>query len=230
MAAYYNEWNRQKAAWLRQLIADKLIADGEVDERDIRAVDPRDLRNFTQCHWFAGIGGWSYALRLAGWPDDRPVWTGSCPCQSLSSATRGRLTAEDLAPAFIGQILASRPAVVLGEQVADAGWMDRLCDALEAVGYGVWASVLPACSIGADHLRPRVYFACHTDRHRQPGRPIHAEASRLPRTRGDADRVVSADGLSRDVVALAGFGDAIVPGLAAQFIQAYCEAREGVTP
>jgi hypothetical protein len=29
---------------------------------------------------------WSYALRLAGWPDDRPVWTGSCPCGPFSVA------------------------------------------------------------------------------------------------------------------------------------------------
>jgi hypothetical protein len=43
----------------------------------------------TQCHFFAGIGVWSYALRLAGWPDDRPVWTGLLP---LSTFQRGRPT------------------------------------------------------------------------------------------------------------------------------------------
>ena len=26
------------------------------------------------------------ALRAAGWRDDRPVWTGSCPCQPFSAA------------------------------------------------------------------------------------------------------------------------------------------------
>ena len=30
------------------------------------------------------------ALRLAGWPDDRPVWTGSCPCQPFSAAGEGK--------------------------------------------------------------------------------------------------------------------------------------------
>src|SRR5690606_18093948 len=33
---------------------------------------------------------WSYALRKAGWPDDRPVWTGSCPCPPFSSAGKGQ--------------------------------------------------------------------------------------------------------------------------------------------
>jgi DNA (cytosine-5)-methyltransferase 1 len=84
--AYYNEIDPFAAAWLRELIKAGLIADGEVDERSIELVRPDDLRGFTQCHFFAGIGGWSYALRLAGWPDDRDVWTGSCP---VSAVERG---------------------------------------------------------------------------------------------------------------------------------------------
>ena len=75
VSSYYNEFDPFAAAWLRELIKDGQIADGEVDERSIVDVRPDDLRGFTQCHFFAGIGGWSYALRLAGWPDDAPVWT-----------------------------------------------------------------------------------------------------------------------------------------------------------
>jgi hypothetical protein len=47
---------------------------------------PSDLRGFTQCHFFSGIGGWSRALRLAGWPvldcSDNPVFDipGEPPC------------------------------------------------------------------------------------------------------------------------------------------------------
>jgi len=89
LTAYYNEIDPFAAEWLRQLIKDGLIADGEVDERSIEDVTPNELAGFTQCHFFAGIGGWSYALRLAGWPDDQPVWTGSCPCQPFSTAGKG---------------------------------------------------------------------------------------------------------------------------------------------
>ncbi len=86
MAAYYNEIDPFAAQWLRNLIAAGHIADGVVDERDIRDIKPAELAGYTQCHFFAGIGGWSYALRLAKWPDDKPVWTGSCPCQPFSAA------------------------------------------------------------------------------------------------------------------------------------------------
>src|SRR4051812_10307048 len=86
MAAYYNEIEPFAAAWLRELIARGLIADGVVDDRSIEVIQPQDLAGFDQCHFFAGIGVWSYALRCAGWPDDRSVWTGSCPCQPFSNA------------------------------------------------------------------------------------------------------------------------------------------------
>ena len=86
--AYYNENDPAAAAWLRALIKEGLIADGIVDERSITEVRGSDLQGFTQVHLFAGIGGWSLALRLAGVPDAMPegsiLWTGSCPCQPFS--------------------------------------------------------------------------------------------------------------------------------------------------
>src|ERR1700693_2010156 len=87
-AAYYNEFDAFAAQWLRNLISAGHIASGDVDERDIRDVRPDDLRGYSQHHFFAGIGGWPYALRLAGWADDRVVWTGSCPCPLFSVAGR----------------------------------------------------------------------------------------------------------------------------------------------
>nr|WP_232357146.1 DNA cytosine methyltransferase [Burkholderia contaminans] len=71
------------------MIAAGHIAPGDVDERSIEDVRPDDLRAYDQCHFFAGIGVWSHALRRAGWTDDRPVWTGSCPCQPFSAAGKG---------------------------------------------------------------------------------------------------------------------------------------------
>jgi len=65
--AYYNEFDAHAAAWLRELIAAGLIAPGVVDERSICDVRAEDLDGYDQCHFFAGIGGWSHSLRLAGW-------------------------------------------------------------------------------------------------------------------------------------------------------------------
>ena len=86
MAVYYNDADPAACAWLRELIAGGLLPAGEVDERSILEVEPADLRGFAQCHFFAGIGGWPYALRLAGVAGDLSVWTGSPPCQPFSQA------------------------------------------------------------------------------------------------------------------------------------------------
>ena len=168
MRAYYNENDPYAAEWLRNLIARNLIAPGDVDDRSIIDVSADDLRGYTQCHFFAGIGGWSSALRLAGWPDDRPVWTGSCPCQPFSTAGKQR-GAEDerhLWPAFFRLIRECRPAAVFGEQVAGAAglaWLDHVCADLESEGYAAAAADLPACSVGAPHRRQRLFWVADAD-------------------------------------------------------------------
>lgn len=163
MAAYYNEFEPYAAAWLRNLIAKGLIADGVVDDRSIRDVRPDDLRGFTQCHFFAGIGMWSHALRLAGWADDRPVWTGSCPCQPFSAAGK-RKGAEDerhLWPELFRLTRECRPAALTGEQVASRDgleWLAGVQTDLEGEGYTFAAADLCAAGVGAPHIRQRLYW------------------------------------------------------------------------
>jgi DNA (cytosine-5)-methyltransferase 1 len=227
MIAYYNEIDPYAAQWLRNLISAGHIAPGDVDERSIVDVQPGDLAGYTQCHFFAGIGGWSLALRLAGWPDDRPVWTGSCPCQVLSSAARGRNVADDLWPAWLPLIAAIRPREVFGEQVAQKGtWLDRVCDDLDPLGYEIGAAVLPAVSVGKDHSRPRIYFVGHANGEREPGMRLNGQVAGVRRNRGDARGVVPADGLLSRMAVFGAFGNAIVPQVAAEFISASWEAIE----
>ncbi|MBW7852607.1 MAG: DNA cytosine methyltransferase [Rhodospirillales bacterium] len=180
MAVYYNDSDPAACAWLRELIAAGQLPDGMVDERSILDVEPSDLRGFTQCHFFAGIGGWPHALRLAGVAEDRFVWTGSPPCQPFSQAgqRKGQNDERHLAPAFLRLVAACRPGLVFGEQVASAAvlgasgrtagaeaegaagwaWFDALADALEAASYAVAAADLPAAGIGAPHIRQRLFF------------------------------------------------------------------------
>lgn len=168
MAAYYNEFKPEAAAMLRQLIKDGIIADGEVDERSITEVKADELEGFTQCHFFAGIGGWSVALRLAGWPDERPVWTGSCPCQPFSTAGKHKGTSDErhLYPVWGGLIEQRKPPIVFGEQVASAishGWIDGAFSHLEEQGYACGSAVLPACAVDAPHKRDRVWIVADGD-------------------------------------------------------------------
>jgi len=163
MTAYYNEIDPKAAAWLRELIKQGHIADGVVDDRSIVNVSPDELRGFTQCHFFAGIGVWSYALRSAGWADDRPVWTGSCPCQPFSSAgRRGGVDDErHLWPHWHHLISQCQPAIVFGEQVASKdglGWLDLVSTDMEATGYAFGAADLCAAGVGAPHIRQRLFF------------------------------------------------------------------------
>jgi DNA (cytosine-5)-methyltransferase 1 len=180
MAVYYNDADPAVCAWLRELIAAGHLPAGKVDTRSILEVEPADLRGFTQCHFFAGIGGWPYALRLAGVAADLSVWTGSPPCQPFSQAGQRKGQDDDrhLAPAFLRLVAACRPELVFGEQVASAAvlgpvggtartaaegaagwaWFDALAADLEAASYAVAAADLPAACVGAPHIRQRLFF------------------------------------------------------------------------
>ncbi|HFE6792787.1 TPA: DNA cytosine methyltransferase [Klebsiella pneumoniae] len=167
-AAYYIEIDPFAAQWLRNLIAAGHIAPGEVDERSIEDVTPDDLRGFTQCHFFAGIGVWSHSLRLAGWPDDRPVWTGSCPCQPFSAAGKGDGFADErhLWPHFFHLISERRPQHVFGEQVAAGNanvWFDLVQADLEGLGYAFGLVPFTSAGIGAPHIRERAYWVANAD-------------------------------------------------------------------
>jgi DNA (cytosine-5)-methyltransferase 1 len=161
VSVYYNENDPFAASWLQELIQRGLIAEGDVDERSIADVDAADVRGYAQCHWFAGIGGWSYALRLAGWPDDEPVWTGSCPCQPFSAAGKGEGFADPrhLWPQWFRLVRECRPGVVFGEQVDKAlQWLDLVSGDLEGEGYAIGAAIVGAHSVGAPHRRQRIYW------------------------------------------------------------------------
>jgi len=166
--AYFNEFDSKLTPWLQALVDAGEIAAGDVDSRSIVEVKASDLEGFTQVHFFAGIGGWSHALRLAGWPDSRRVWTGSCPCQPFSTAgkRKGQADERHLWPAMFRLIAKCHPNVIFGEQVASAighGWLDGISANLEGEGYAVGAVVLGAHSVGSPHIRQRLYWVAESE-------------------------------------------------------------------
>ena len=235
MSAFYNELDAFPAEWLRNLIGAGHIADGVVDERSIRDVRADDLSRHGQCHFFAGIGVWSHALRLAGWPDDRAVWTGSCPCQPFAPASRGRGEGfggpRDLWPRWLELIRERRPDVVFGEQVAGGDgrrWMERTADDLEVAGYAVGTAMLCASAFGFP-ARRRFFFAAHPNGEGERARPVDAEMARVPAPaavpaeapleRGDLGPFGASD--PGRMARLRAYGNAINAQVAASFIQAF---------
>ena len=172
---YYNEWDVKTAQWLENLVAAKRLPRGYVDRTDIREIHPVDLRDYQQCHFFAGIGGWPLALQMAGWPDDVPVWTGSCPCQPFSNAGQQKGTDDErhLWPTFKSLIAKHLPPVVFGEQVASKlgrSWLSDVQADLEALGYSFGAADLCGASVGSPHIRQRLFWVGYSNDARLEGR------------------------------------------------------------
>ena len=246
---YVNEIDPYCAQWLQNLMDAGVLPAGHIDTRSIEDVTPNDLAGYTQCHFFAGLGGWIYALHLAGWPRDRPVWTGSCPCQPFSAAGKGDGFADErhLWPAWQHLIAQCAPPVVFGEQVegpAARRWLDLVCSDLEGLGYAFGAAVIPAASVGSPQLRHRTWFVADAhdtrrqgaERPRQPG----ATGERWAAARGELVRSdrgswppgpgavhlipVRTDGVSNAVGGCKAYGNAIVPQVAAEFVAAFMNA------
>jgi DNA (cytosine-5)-methyltransferase 1 len=181
--ALYNEIDPFAAQWLDNLIAAGHVAPGRVERRSIADLTPADVAGPGQRHFFAGIGGWSYALRLAGVSDDADVWTGSCPCQPFSDAGKG-LGVRDprhLWPTWFELIRECRPPTIFGEQVASRdglAWLDLVRSDLEGCGYAVGASDLCAAGVGAPHIRQRLYFLAHAGNQRREGQRLRVQPRR----------------------------------------------------
>jgi DNA (cytosine-5)-methyltransferase 1 len=176
MTAFYNEIDPFAAKWLRKLIDAKMLPPGKIRRGDIKKIAAVDIERYAHVHWFAGIGGWPYALRLAGWPDEVRCWTGSVPCQPFSSAGRRKGVDDErhLWPEFLRLIKEAKPPIIFGEQVASADvvgkvrpsaeektqrpWIEAVQADLEKANYEFGFVVLPACGVGAPHIRQRVFW------------------------------------------------------------------------
>jgi DNA (cytosine-5)-methyltransferase 1 len=253
--ALYNEIDDFAADWLENLIRAGEIAPGRVDRRSILDLTPDDILPYRQVHFFAGIGGWSKAWRLVGWPDDQPGWSASLPCPPWSRGriwhkeTAGKKDHRDLWPAFFRLVKACRPARITGEQVAGKKaqpWIDRTSRDLKKVGYNIHSDTRKANRYWSPQGRERFYFSADLGSTRRQGLVESGSigAARPWRWRGEADlRAIAKapfkqgdcwpqplirrgdDGLRTRVASLRAYGNAIDPYVAAQFIAEVMEGR-----
>lgn len=243
MLTYYNECEDYPVRWLRNL-----FPDADIDDRSICDVGIGDVSAYDRVHLFAGIGGWEYALQLAGWPEEEPVWTGSCPCQPFSVCGKGggNNDARHLWPEMLRLIQGNRPPIVFGEQVAGKrgiDWFDRVRSDLEGIGYTCGMAVLPAASVGSPHRRDRIYWvadAAWTTRERslrrcnarldsrvvsedwRDYRPHECRDGKIRRVKPGVQPL--APRVSGNMDRLLAYGNAIVPQVGALFIKSYLEA------
>ena len=244
---YYNDFDPKICEWARELIRAKLVPDGEVDCRSIIDVQPEDLAGFSQCHFFSGVLGWPLALRLAGIPDDYTLWTGSAPCQPFSAAGKQKGTEDErhLWPEFYRLIQACRPPLIFGEQVASSlivgpsgkaklgagkeaeeAWIDRVFADLEVAHYTCGAGDIPAASVGAPHIRQRLYWVADSNGKQidaTDARGLHAESigSGIAGGLGDAYRAGSQPG--RQAAPANGYGCAVVANGSVEWME-YAES------
>ncbi|TXH56954.1 MAG: DNA cytosine methyltransferase [Desulfurellales bacterium] len=235
MTVYFNDNEPYVAEWLKNL-----YPKADVDSRSVTDIQPQQLTGYMRAHFFAGIGGWELALNMAGWPDNLPVWTASLPCQPFSTAglRRGESDERHLWPIYRELVIQQRPFFLLGEQVAGkAGieWLDNISADLEREDYAVGAAILGAHSVGAPHIRQRIYWAAYSVRDfkswqesrgrktRRVGREHQPVSWDEPWQSALSKFRALDDGVSRRVGATDAARNAIVPPLAAEFVGAFMD-------
>jgi DNA (cytosine-5)-methyltransferase 1 len=139
--------------------------------------------------------------------------------QFSASAGKSRGQEDDryLWPEMLRVVAEVRPAWVCAENVVGIGRvaLAQVVSDLEALGFAVATLVIPACALGYDHRRDRVWFLGHTDRQGEPVRAVHAEVARMSRaghepghTRATHGVPRGVDGHRRRVI-----GNAVVPAI-----------------
>jgi DNA (cytosine-5)-methyltransferase 1 len=124
---------------------------------------------------------------------------GGFPCQpfSLAGQRRGQDDDRYLWPEMRLAVLHAEPTWVIAENVPGliGPALDTVLSDLEAAGYEVGTLAVPACAVGAPHIRQRVWILAHSHRHAIRLQPGRAESGRTgaDEYRNDGTHGVMAD-------------------------------------
>ena len=168
--------------------------------------------------------------------------TGGFPCQPFSIAGKRRAENDPrhLWPQMLRVISQSRPTWVLGENVPHIAnlVLGEVCSDLEAEGYEVQPLDIPACAVGAGHLRQRTWLLAHlADRGQKANSaetPLQAGSDNTrPESAGELSGglgrldwrpampavVRDVDGIPNRIHRIHALGNAIVPQVAAEILR-----------
>ena len=204
---------------------------------------------------FSEVDPYAGAVLRKHWPDvpnlgditkadfepyaDATVLTGGWPCQPWSNAGKklGTNDARHLWPSMLQAIRTTRPAWVVGENVAGIIGMDfgNMLSDLESEGYSAQPFIIPAHSIGAPIERNRVFtVACSNEIHGKArvGNSSETALQPWPRTKSEAVWLQAAgeaarvgDGIPEGpyLGRVGAIGNAIVPQVAFQILKAIAD-------
>ena len=146
------------------------------------------------------------------------VVCGGFPCQPFSSASAGRARGvEDdrfLWPHMLRLASDTGARWIICENVTqlDGMALEQVVSDLEAIGFTVAPPFeIPACAVGHNHRRSRLWICGHADGNSKPIRPINAKTSGVPKGGSVARCVGAYDGISTRMDRLRALGNAVVP-------------------
>jgi DNA (cytosine-5)-methyltransferase 1 len=167
------------------------------------------------------------------------ILTGGFPCQPFSVAglRKGKEDDRHLWPENFRILREVRPAVYVGENVSLA-WklVDEIANELESEGYTVESFIIPACSVGLNHIRERIWIIAYSDEKRSenrlhirtktqfptPGNVLENEVQYSINYQNQLESMLSGahNGLSSRVDRIGSLGNAIVPQVAFEIFKA----------
>ena len=165
--------------------------------------------------------------------------TGGFPCQPFSLAGKRRGASDDrfLWPAMLDVIARCKPTWVCGENVPGIVGMelDRVLTDLEGIGFRTQPLAVPACAVGMDQIRERIWIIAHNPNAVCLRQQRERTTTKEPWAREQFEGLVSADlrmcvsagrrggvsyGLPNRSHRLKGLGNAIVPQVATVILKA----------
>ena len=158
------------------------------------------------------------------------VVSGGFPCQSYSTATAGKNTADDLWPEMRRIVADVAPRYVFAENVSRIA-IDQAANDCESMGYKTKAISISAQDLGADHIRERFWLLAYSNNYGEFLCSVNAKTRWLQNMETSVwkdypESLRMADGMAARMDRLKAIGNGQVPIVAATAFELLNETKE----